>query len=95
MVNTTEGGGGELTENGEYLVVLDDLKWTGDNEAERVKTFSLVEDDVTGCAVDDVEVDGESAQTSITGQTEGGMHVEHLAVKVHTDVGHHIFGTIV
>ena len=85
----------ELTENGYNLIILDDLQWPRDDKAEWVETLSLVEEHVSWGPVAQCEVDSQGAQTAVTGESEGCVLVEHMAVQVNTDVGLHVRRTVV
>jgi len=83
------------TEYGDNLVVLNDLERAGHNETQRVDALALVEQHVTGRPMTDAEVDGERAQTAVTGESERRVFVENDAVEMHADVGAHVRRTVV
>lgn len=82
-----------LTQDGNDLVVLDDLQRAGDDEAEGVDALAGVKDEVAGRAVRGLEIHSQRAQAAIAGQPEGRVVVKHLPVEVDTDVRTHVFGT--
>ena len=82
-----------LTQDGDHLIVLDDLERPRHDEAQGVHALADVEDEVAGRAVRGLELHGQRAQAAVAGQPEGQVVVEHLAVQVDTDVRPHIFGT--
>lgn len=84
-----------LTQNGHHLIVLNHLQTSRDNEAEAVDALAGVVQQITGCRMRHHKVHGQRSQTAVGRQPKSGMLVEHLAVQVHTDVGLHVFRTVV
>lgn len=67
-----------FTQDGDDLVVLDDLQRPRHDEAQRVHALAGVEDEVAGGAVGGLELHRQRAQAAVAGEPEGGMLVEHL-----------------
>lgn len=76
------------TQDGDDLIVLNDLQWPWHNETESVDALSSVEDQVAGSAVDGLKLHGQRAKAAVTGQSERRMLIEHLSTQkdTHSDV---------
>lgn len=74
---------------------MDDLERTGDDEAERIQAFALVEEHVSGRPVAEIEVDGKRAQAAVGGEAEGGVFVEDAPVEMDADVRLHVRRAVV
>jgi len=74
------------TENGNDDVILDDLEWPGDDEADGVEAFSLVEHDITWRDVEDGEADRQCPEAAVVGAAERRVLVKHSSVEMDTDV---------
>jgi len=68
-------------------VILDDLEWPRDDEAEGVETFSLVEHDVTRSDVVDGQTDGQCPEAAVVCTAEGRVLVKHGSVEMDAHVG--------
>jgi len=68
------------TENSDDDVILDDLEWPGDDEADGVEAFALVEHDITRGNVDDGETDRQRSEAAVVSSTEGRVLLKHGSV---------------
>lgn len=82
-----------LTQNSHHLVILDDLQWPRHHETQAVHALSSVVDQVTGGAVDGLELHGQSSEAAVAGQTERWMLFENLPVEMDADVRPHVLWT--
>lgn len=82
-----------LTQNSHHLVILDDLQWPRHHETQAVHALSSVVDQVTGGAVDGLELHGQSSEAAVAGQTESWVLFENLPVEMDADVRPHVLWT--
>lgn len=83
------------TQDGDYLVVLDHLQRSRDNEAQRVDGLARVVQKVSGRRMSHGEVHGQRSEAAVAGQPEGRMFVEDLSVEVDANVGLHVLRAVI
>ena len=82
------------TQNSHNLVVLQYFQRSRGNKTQGFQTLPLVEEHVSGRPVAQGEVDCQSPEAAVTGQSKGGLFVEDLSVQMDTNVSTHVSRTV-